>query len=51
MLQSQKTISQVLPKQGVWDMRGKCFVTGVNISNWAIACFSPQLSVTEEVLR
>ena len=42
---------QALPNQGVWDMRGKQFFMGVQISQWAIACFAPQRTVREEALR
>ncbi|KAE8750333.1 Argonaute 1 [Frankliniella occidentalis] len=42
---------QALPIQGVWDMRGKQFYTGVEIRVWAIACFAPQRTVREDALR
>ncbi|XP_026820785.1 protein argonaute-2-like [Rhopalosiphum maidis] len=42
---------QVLPKQGVWDMRGKQFFTGVEIRIWALACFAPQKTVHENELK
>lgn len=42
---------QALPNQGVWDMRGKQFFTGVEIRVWAIACFAPQRTVREDALR
>lgn len=47
----QQTKQQALPNQGVWDMRGKQFFTGVEIRNWAIACFAPQRTVREDALR
>lgn len=37
--------------QGVWDMRGKQFFSGVDIKEWAIACFAPQRTVREDALR
>lgn len=40
-----------MPNQGVWDMRGKQFFTGVEIRVWAIACFAPQRTVREDALR
>nr|CAI5856771.1 unnamed protein product [Callosobruchus analis] len=42
---------QAMPNQGVWDMRGKQFFTGVEIRVWAIACFAPQRTVREDSLR
>jgi eukaryotic translation initiation factor 2C len=42
---------QTMPHQGVWDMRGKQFFVGVDIHEWAIACFAPQRNVREEALR
>ncbi|XP_055705126.1 protein argonaute-2 isoform X1 [Phlebotomus papatasi] len=44
-------VSLASPNQGVWDMRGKQFFTGVEIRVWAIACFAPQRTVREEALR
>lgn len=32
--------AQATPNQGVWDMRGKQFHTGIEINVWAIACFA-----------
>ena len=32
------------PQQGVWDMRDKKFYQGTTITDWAIACFTPQQS-------
>ena len=32
-------------------MRGKQFFTGVEIREWAIACFAPQRTVREDALR
>jgi eukaryotic translation initiation factor 2C len=41
----------VTPNQGVWDMRGKQFHTGIEIRTWAIACFAPQRNCNEASLR
>lgn len=41
----------VTPNQGVWDMRGKQFHTGIEINHWAIACFASNRSCTESSLR
>jgi eukaryotic translation initiation factor 2C len=41
----------VTPNQGVWDMRGKQFHTGIEIRQWAIACFAPQRNCNEASLR
>ncbi|XP_022161620.1 protein argonaute-2-like [Myzus persicae] len=49
-LNGQQT-KQATPNQGVWDMRGKQFFTGVEIRNWAIASFTPQRTVREESLK
>ncbi len=46
-----RTKQQALPNQGVWDMRGKQFFAGVEIREWAIACFAPQRTVREDALR
>ena len=46
-----RTKQQAMPNQGVWDMRGKQFFTGVEIREWAIACFAPQRTVREDALR
>ena len=46
-----RTKLQALPVQGVWDMRGKQFHTGVEIRVWAIACFAPQRTCREDSLR
>jgi eukaryotic translation initiation factor 2C len=46
-----RTKAQVIPNQGVWDMRGKQLYQGIQIRIWAIACFAPQRSVNEESLR
>ena len=46
-----QTKAQVIPNQGVWDMRGKQLYQGIQIRVWAIACFAPQRSVNEESLR
>ena len=40
-----RTRQQALPNGGVWDMRGKQFFTGVEIREWAIACFAPQVNI------
>ncbi|CCD73272.1 Protein argonaute-1 [Caenorhabditis elegans] len=40
-----------LPNQGVWDMRGKQFHTGMEVRTWAIACFAQQSHVKENDLR
>ncbi|XP_076639540.1 protein argonaute-1 [Colletes latitarsis] len=42
---------QAMPTQGVWDMRGKQFFTGVEIRVWAIACFAPQRTVRDDAIR
>lgn len=42
---------QAQPIQGVWDMRGKQFYTGVEIRVWAIACFAPQRTVRDDAIR
>ncbi|KAG1714628.1 Protein argonaute-2 [Nymphon striatum] len=46
-----RTKQQAIPNQGVWDMRGKQFHTGVEIRVWAIACFAPQRTCREDALR
>jgi hypothetical protein len=46
-----QTKQQAMPNQGVWDMRGKQFFTGVEIRVWAISCFAPQRTVREDALR
>lgn len=46
-----QTKAQVIPNQGVWDMRGKQLYQGIQIRMWAIACFAAQRSVGEESLR
>nr|XP_029721415.1 protein argonaute-2-like isoform X3 [Aedes albopictus] len=50
-MSGQNKVSLALPNQGVWDMRGKQFFTGVEIRVWAIACFAPQRTVREDALR
>ncbi|XP_076338021.1 protein argonaute-2-like isoform X1 [Tachypleus tridentatus] len=45
------TRQQAIPNQGVWDMRGKQFHTGIEIRVWAIACFAPQRTCREDALR
>lgn len=47
----EQTKAQAIPNQGVWDMRGKQFHTGVEIRVWAIACFAPQKMCREDALR
>ncbi|ESO02016.1 hypothetical protein HELRODRAFT_65165 [Helobdella robusta] len=46
-----RTRAQVVPNQGVWDMRGKQLYQGIQIRVWAIACFAQQRTVGEESLR
>ncbi|CAG2161723.1 unnamed protein product [Oppiella nova] len=46
-----RTKQQAIPNQGVWDMRGKQFHTGVEIRTWSIACFAPQRTCREDSLR
>jgi len=46
-----RTKVTVLPNQGVWDMRGKQFHTGIEIKVWAIACFAQQRTCNEAALR
>ncbi|RNA31902.1 Argonaute [Brachionus plicatilis] len=46
-----RTKVTVLPAQGVWDMRGKQFHTGIEIKLWAIACFAQQRNCNEQALR
>lgn len=46
-----RTKAQAMPQQGVWDMRGKQFYSGIEIKVWAIACFAPQRTVREDALR
>ncbi|XP_074657018.1 protein argonaute-2-like [Tubulanus polymorphus] len=47
----RQTRAQAVPNQGVWDMRGKQFFSGIEIRVWAIACFAPQRTVREDALR
>ena len=47
----RQTKQQAVPTAGVWDMRGKQFYSGVEIRVWAIACFAPQRTVSENSLR
>lgn len=42
---------QAIPNQGVWDMRGKQFHTGIEINVWAIACFAHQRQCPEQSIR
>ncbi|KAK0407213.1 hypothetical protein QR680_019080 [Steinernema hermaphroditum] len=46
-----RTRQTALPNQGVWDMRGKQFHTGIEVRLWAIACFAQQQHVKENDLR
>lgn len=39
------------PTQGVWDMRGKQFHTGVEVKLWAVACFAAQRQCREDILK
>ena len=47
----QSTNPLALPEKGVWDMIGKRFFTGIEIREWAIACFTLKRIVSEESLR
>ena len=40
-----------IPSQGVWDMRDKQFYQGTTVTDWAIACFTPQQSVKPQDLK
>lgn len=51
LLYGGRTKATALPNQGVWDMRGKQFHTGVEVKIWAIACFAQQQHVKENDLR
>ncbi|CAH1772409.1 unnamed protein product [Owenia fusiformis] len=51
LLYGGRTKAQAIPNQGVWDMRGKQFYSGIEIRVWAIACFAPQRTVREDALR
>ncbi|VDN60348.1 unnamed protein product [Dracunculus medinensis] len=51
LLYGGRTKATALPNQGVWDMRGKQFHTGVEVKMWAIACFAQQQHVKENDLR
>uniref|UniRef100_A0A915DE13 PAZ domain-containing protein n=1 Tax=Ditylenchus dipsaci TaxID=166011 RepID=A0A915DE13_9BILA len=46
-----RTKATAMPNQGVWDMRGKQFHTGIEVKIWAIACFAQQQHVKENDLR
>ena len=46
-----QTRQTAIPHQGVWDMRGKQFYTGIEVRVWAIACFAPQRTCREDALR
>ena len=41
----------VIPRRGKWDMIGKRFYKGVEIREWAIACFASKRVVNEESLK
>ena len=43
--------SKATPNQGVWDMRGKQFHTGIEINVLAIACFAHQKHCPDQNLR
>ncbi|XP_078481805.1 protein argonaute-2 isoform X1 [Ciona intestinalis] len=45
------TRMQATPNQGVWDMRGKQFHSGISIDVWAIACFAHQRMCSDQHLR
>ncbi|PAV78541.1 hypothetical protein WR25_09569 isoform C [Diploscapter pachys] len=51
LLYGGRTKATALPNQGVWDMRGKQFHTGIDVKVWAIACFAQQQHVKENDLR
>ncbi|CAI2355758.1 unnamed protein product [Caenorhabditis sp. 36 PRJEB53466] len=51
LLYGGRTRATALPNQGVWDMRGKQFHTGIDVRVWAIACFAQQQHVKENDLR
>ncbi|CAI2350295.1 unnamed protein product [Caenorhabditis sp. 36 PRJEB53466] len=51
LLYGGRTRATALPNQGVWDMRGKQFHTGIDVRTWAIACFAQQQHVKENDLR
>lgn len=51
LLYGGRTKATALPNQGVWDMRGKQFHTGIEVKVWAIACFAQQQHVKENDLR
>ncbi|EFP06481.1 hypothetical protein CRE_08398 [Caenorhabditis remanei] len=49
MIYSGKTYSN--PTQGIWDLRGKQFHTGIEVQEWAIVCFADQMQVKQNDLR
>ncbi|EGT49576.1 hypothetical protein CAEBREN_20222 [Caenorhabditis brenneri] len=51
LLYGGRTHSTALPNQGIWDLRGKQFHTGVEVHQWAIVCFADQQHVKENDLR
>ncbi|CAB3400830.1 unnamed protein product [Caenorhabditis bovis] len=51
LLYGGRTRATAVPNQGVWDMRGKQFHTGIDVRVWAIACFAQQQHVKENDLR
>ncbi|KAF7632951.1 hypothetical protein Mgra_00007654 [Meloidogyne graminicola] len=51
LLYGGRNKATALPNQGVWDMRGKQFHTGIIVKTWAIACFAQQNHVRESDLK
>ena len=51
LLYGGRTRATAMPNQGVWDMRGKQFHTGVQIHRWALACFANPSMCREDSLR
>uniref|UniRef100_A0A1I7TGW4 Protein argonaute-1 n=2 Tax=Caenorhabditis tropicalis TaxID=1561998 RepID=A0A1I7TGW4_9PELO len=51
LLYGGRTHSTALPNQGIWDLRGKQFHTGIEVHHWAIVCFADQQHVRENDLR
>ena len=41
---------QVIPRRGKWDMINKKFYNGIEIKDWAIACFACKTQVSQESL-
>ncbi|CAI5438262.1 unnamed protein product [Caenorhabditis angaria] len=48
---SRKQDFVTVPNNGTWDMRGKNFYKGVEITCWAVVCFAPPNFVTQHHLR